>query len=173
MTGIPPAPRGDPQVEVGFDGIDANEHPQRVRPKDLGTGKEQKIEIKAGSGLSDAEIKNMVAAIAETHADDDRWPHARRLAGGAQQRRERRPTRRPSASSKELGDAVDDEPRATEQIEAAIKAVREVLDGRRSGGDPLTRTDTLKHGVPPRLGGDLRACATGAGQRWRQRSERR
>ncbi|CAN5861396.1 molecular chaperone DnaK [soil metagenome] len=53
LTGIPPAPRGVPQVEVGFD-IDANGI-LNVSAKDLGTGKEQKIEIKAGSGLEDAE----------------------------------------------------------------------------------------------------------------------
>ena len=55
LTGIPPAPRGIPQIEVAFD-IDANGI-LHVSAKDLGTGKEQKIEIKAGSGLSDDEIK--------------------------------------------------------------------------------------------------------------------
>ncbi|MEJ7715702.1 MAG: molecular chaperone DnaK [Thermoleophilaceae bacterium] len=69
LTGIPPAPRGVPQVEVGFD-IDANGI-LNVSAKDLGTGKEQKIEIKAGSGLEDAEVERMVKD-AETHADDDR-----------------------------------------------------------------------------------------------------
>ena len=58
LTGIPPAPRGIPQIEVAFD-IDANGI-LAVSAKDLGTGKEQKIEIKAGSGLSDDEIKRMV-----------------------------------------------------------------------------------------------------------------
>ncbi len=75
LTGIPPAPRGIPQIEVGFD-IDANGI-LSVSAKDLGTGKEQKIEIKAGSGLSDDEIKNMVSD-AETHAEEDR--RARELA---------------------------------------------------------------------------------------------
>src|SRR5512133_630016 len=56
LTGIPPAPRGVPQIEVGFD-IDANGI-LNVSAKDLGTGKEQKIEIKAGSGLSEEEIRN-------------------------------------------------------------------------------------------------------------------
>ena len=69
LTGIPPAPRGVPQVEVGFD-IDANGI-LNVSAKDLGTGKEQKIEIKAGSGLADAEVERMVKD-AEAHADDDR-----------------------------------------------------------------------------------------------------
>ena len=75
LTGIPPAPRGIPQIEVAFD-IDANGI-LNVSAKDLGTGKEQKIEIKAGSGLSDEEIKNMVSD-AESHAEEDR--RARELA---------------------------------------------------------------------------------------------
>ncbi len=75
LTGIPPAPRGIPQIEVAFD-IDANGI-LNVSAKDLGTGKEQKIEIKAGSGLSDEEIKNMVTD-AESHAEEDR--SARELA---------------------------------------------------------------------------------------------
>src|SRR6201995_123619 len=69
LTGIPPAPRGIPQIEVGFD-IDANGI-VKVSAKELGTGKEQKIEIKSGSGLSDDEIKRMVSD-AESHADEDR-----------------------------------------------------------------------------------------------------
>ena len=75
LTGIPPAPRGIPQIEVGFD-IDANGI-VKVSAKDLGTGKEQKIEIKSGSGLSDDEIKRMVSD-AESHADEDK--QARELA---------------------------------------------------------------------------------------------
>ncbi len=75
LTGIPPAPRGIPQIEVAFD-IDANGI-LNVSAKDLGTGKEQKIEIKSGSGLSDEEIKNMVSD-AESHAEED--ARARELA---------------------------------------------------------------------------------------------
>jgi molecular chaperone DnaK len=69
LVGIPPAPRGIPQVEVTFD-IDANGI-LHVSAKDLGTGKEQKIQITASSGLNEEEIQNMVRA-AEQHADDDR-----------------------------------------------------------------------------------------------------
>ncbi|MEH3053023.1 MAG: molecular chaperone DnaK [Patulibacter minatonensis] len=69
LTGIPAAPRGVPQVEVTFD-IDANGI-LSVSAKDLGTGVEQKIEIKAGGGLSDDEIKSMVQD-AEAHAEDDK-----------------------------------------------------------------------------------------------------
>jgi len=69
LTGIPPAPRGMPQIEVTFD-IDANGI-LNVSAKDLGTGKEQTIEIKGGSGLSDEEVQSMVSD-AETHAEEDR-----------------------------------------------------------------------------------------------------
>jgi molecular chaperone DnaK len=69
LVGIPPAPRGIPQVEVTFD-IDANGI-VNVSAKDLGTGKEQKITITASSGLADDEIKNMVKD-AELHAEEDR-----------------------------------------------------------------------------------------------------
>jgi molecular chaperone DnaK len=68
LTGIPPAPRGVPQVEVTFD-IDANGI-LNVSAKDLGTGKEQSIEIKSSSGLDDDEIQRMVKD-AEAHASED------------------------------------------------------------------------------------------------------
>jgi molecular chaperone DnaK len=119
LTGIPPAPRGIPQIEVGFD-IDANGI-LSVSAKDLGTGKEQKIEIKAGSGLSDDEIKSMVDD-AESHAEDDRaqreLAEARNEAENAAYQSERQLA--------DLGDTVDSA--AKEQIEAAIKEVREVLE---------------------------------------------
>jgi molecular chaperone DnaK len=72
LTGIEPAPRGMPQVEVSFD-IDANGI-VHVTAKDKKTGKEQKVEIKAGSGLSDDEIQRMVAD-AESHREEDRKFH--------------------------------------------------------------------------------------------------
>ena len=72
LSGIEPAPRGMPQVEVSFD-IDANGI-VHVTAKDKKTGKEQKVEIKAGSGLSDEEIQRMVAD-AEAHREDDRKFH--------------------------------------------------------------------------------------------------
>src|SRR5690606_19690288 len=69
LVGIPPAPRGVPQVEVTFD-IDANGI-VNVSAKDLGTGKEQKITIASSSGLSKEDIDKMVRE-AESHAEDDR-----------------------------------------------------------------------------------------------------
>ena len=72
LTGIDPAPRGMPQVEVAFD-IDANGI-LHVSARDKKTGKEQKVEIKAGSGLSDDEIQRMVQD-AEAHREDDKRFH--------------------------------------------------------------------------------------------------
>ncbi|MFZ2146871.1 MAG: molecular chaperone DnaK [Sedimentisphaerales bacterium] len=69
LTDIPPAPRGIPQIEVAFD-IDANGI-LNVSAKDLGTGKQQSIEIKSSSGLSEQEIEKM-AKDAETHAEEDK-----------------------------------------------------------------------------------------------------
>jgi molecular chaperone DnaK len=118
LTGIPPAPRGIPQIEVAFD-IDANGI-LNVSAKDLGTGKEQKIEIKAGSGLSEDEIKNMVSD-AESHAEDDRrqrdLAEARNEAENAAYQAEKQLV--------ELGDQVDEASKS--EIEAAIKEVRESL----------------------------------------------
>jgi molecular chaperone DnaK len=68
LTGLPPAPRGIPQIEVTFD-IDANGI-LNVSAKDLGTGKEQTIQIKSSSGLDDSEIQRMVKE-AESHAAED------------------------------------------------------------------------------------------------------
>src|SRR5688500_157462 len=117
LTGIPPAPRGIPQIEVGFD-IDANGI-LSVSAKDLGTGKEQKIEIKAGSGLSEDEIKRMVTD-AEAHADEDR--RARELA----EARNSAESASYSAEKqlKDLGEQVDES--SKREIEDAIKEVREV-----------------------------------------------
>jgi molecular chaperone DnaK len=69
LIGIPPAPRGTPQIEVTFD-IDANGI-VNVSAKDKGTGKEQQIRIQASGGLSEAEIEKMVKD-AEAHAEEDK-----------------------------------------------------------------------------------------------------
>ncbi len=120
LTGIPPAPRGMPQIEVTFD-IDANGI-LHVGAKDLGTGKEQKIEIKSGSGLSETEIEDMISD-AEAHADDDRrqreLAEARNMAENAAYSSEKQ--------LEELGDQVAEDDR--ELITAAIKDVREAVEG--------------------------------------------
>jgi molecular chaperone DnaK len=118
LTGIPPAPRGIPQIEVTFD-IDANGI-LHVTAKDLGTGTEQKIEIQSGSGLSDEEIQNMVSD-AESHAEEDKkqreLAEARNLAENAAYQSEKQ--------LEELGDKI--EAGDKEAIEAAIKDLREAL----------------------------------------------
>ena len=134
LTGIPPAPRGIPQIEVAFD-IDANGI-LNVSAKDLGTGKEQKIEIKAGSGLSDEEIKNMVSD-AETHAEEDRrareLAEARNNGENAAYQAERQLT--------DLGDQVDADSKG--RIEEAIKEVRESLESE-DPADINAKTEALQ-----------------------------
>src|SRR5687767_13775146 len=119
LTGIPPAPRGIPQIEVTFD-IDANGI-LNVGAKDLGTGKEQKIEIKSGSGLAEEEVERMVKD-AEAHAEEDRRQRevveARNAAENAAYQAERQ--------VKEMGDTLESS--SKEEIEAAIKDVRDNLE---------------------------------------------
>ena len=119
LTGIPPAPRGMPQIEVTFD-IDANGI-IHVTATDKGTGKEQKIEIKSGSGLSDEEIQSMVSD-AESHAEEDakqrELAETRNIAENAAYQSEK--------ALEEAGDKVDDG--SKEEVRAAIKEVRESLD---------------------------------------------
>jgi molecular chaperone DnaK len=134
LTGIPPAPRGIPQIEVGFD-IDANGI-VKVSAKDLGTGKEQKIEIKSGSGLSDDEIKKMVSD-AESHAEDDK-----RLRELAEARNAGESAAYNAAKQlKDLGEQVDEA--SKREIEDAIKAVNEALTGE-DAEDIRTKTDRLQ-----------------------------
>ncbi len=83
LVGIPPAPRGVPQIEVAFD-IDANGI-VNVSAKDLGTGKEQKITISGSSGLGENDIKRMVKD-AEEHGTEDK--ERRGQGGGAQPARQ-------------------------------------------------------------------------------------
>jgi molecular chaperone DnaK len=119
LTGIPPAPRGMPQIEVAFD-IDANGI-INVTATDKGTGKEQKIEIKSGSGLSDEEINQMVSD-AESHAEEDRQQRelaeTRNLAENAAYQAEK--------AVDEAGDKVDDS--SKEQVRSAVKDVRDSLE---------------------------------------------
>src|ERR687898_969502 len=119
LTGIPPAPRGMPQIEVTFD-IDADGI-VKVSAKDLGTGKEQAIEIKGGSGLGEEEVERMVKD-AEAHAEEDRRQReiveARNAAENAAYQAERQVT--------EMGDSLDSS--SKEEIEAAIKDVRDNLE---------------------------------------------
>ena len=120
LVGIPPAPRGMPQIEVTFD-IDANGI-VHVSAKDQATGKEQQIRIQASGGLSDEEIEGMVKD-AEAHAEEDK------------KRKELVETRNQAealihATEKnleEFGDKVGEDIKTG--IEDGIKALREVLEG--------------------------------------------
>jgi molecular chaperone DnaK len=118
LTGIPPAPRGIPQIEVAFD-IDANGI-LNVTAKDLGTGTEQKIEIKSGSGLSDDEINKMVADAA-AHADEDQ--QAKELAEARNNGENL--AYQVEKQIKDNGDKIEDA--LKERLEADIKEVREAV----------------------------------------------
>jgi molecular chaperone DnaK len=123
LDGIPPAPRGVPQIEVSFD-IDANGI-LHVGAKDLGTGKEQKITITASSGLDEKEINRMVQQ-AEQHADEDR------------QKREAAESRNLADSTvyttekflKENGDKVAGDKKAS--VESALADLKKALESGKS-----------------------------------------
>src|SRR5215475_7536439 len=119
LIGIPPAPRGMPQIEVTFD-IDANGI-VHVHAKDLGTGKEQSIKITASSGLSETEVKQMVKD-AELHAAEDR---KRREAVEARNQLDSL-IYQTEKNLSEHGAQVDASAKAT--IEEALKEAKEVLD---------------------------------------------
>ena len=120
LDGIPPAPRGVPQIEVTFD-IDVNGI-LHVSAKDLGTGKEQKISITGSSGLSKEEVERMQRE-AEAHADEDRnareAAEVRNNADNLAYQCEKQ--------LKDLGDKIPAEKRS--EIEKAVETVREALKG--------------------------------------------
>jgi molecular chaperone DnaK len=126
LDGIPPAPRGTPQIEVTFD-IDANGI-LNVSAKDKATGKEQSIRIEASSGLSDEEIERM-RQEAEENAEED------------QKRRERADTINEASSMvyttqqnlDEYGDKISDEKRSA--IEASVETLEEALEGANADED--------------------------------------
>ncbi len=120
LSDIPPAPRGMPQVEVTFD-IDANGI-LNVQAKDKATGKEQKIVIKAGGGLTEEEIKRMVRD-AEAHAEEDR--KFRELADT--RNRADALLHASEKALKDLGDKVNPADRA--KVESAASDLRGVLKG--------------------------------------------
>ena len=119
LVGIPPAPRGIPQIEVTFD-IDANGI-VNVSAKDQATGKEQSIQITASSGLSQEEIDNLVKD-AELHADDDKKKkelvEARNAADSMIYSTEK--------SVKELGDKVDSETKS--KVADAVSTLKKAME---------------------------------------------
>ena len=136
LVGIPPAPRGIPQIEVTFD-IDANGI-VNVSAKDQATGKEQSIQITASSGLSKEEIDKLIND-AELHAEEDKSKRelveARNSADALIYSTEK--------SISELGDKVDRETKTS--VEAAITQLRKVMEGENTAeikraSDELTKT---------------------------------
>jgi len=136
LVGIPPAPRGVPQIEVTFD-IDANGI-VHVSAKDLGTGKVQSIRITASSGLTEEEIKRMIKD-AEAHAEEDK------------KRRELAEARNhldtliytTEKSLKEFGDKIDSSDK--QAIEDAISRAKKAMESNdigtiKSAEEDLTRT---------------------------------
>ncbi|MAD33159.1 MAG: molecular chaperone DnaK, partial [Planctomycetes bacterium] len=117
---IPPAPRGTPQIEVTFD-IDANGI-LSVAAKDKGTGKEQKVTIEVGSGLSEAEVERM-ASDAEAHADDDK--KRRELVDLKNQADSM--VYQAEKQVKENGEKLDDESKA--KIESSIADLKKAMEG--------------------------------------------
>ncbi len=130
LDGIPPAPRGVPQVEVTFD-IDANGI-LHVSAKDMGTGKEQQIRIEASSGLSDAEIEKMMRD-AEAHAEED--AHKKEEVEVRNQADQLVYSTEKSLS--EHGDKLSEEDKGA--IEGELEKLKELLKG--------SDTETIKAGV--------------------------
>ncbi len=128
LVGIPPAPRGVPQIEVTFD-IDANGI-VNVHAKDKGTGKEQQIKIQASGGLSDADIDKMVNE-AEQFADEDK----KRRAGAEAKNQAESLIHSTEKQLAEHGDKVSAEVKA--EIEGALAEAKSAVEG----GDPEAMTE--------------------------------
>ncbi|MHC1754895.1 MAG: molecular chaperone DnaK [Methanosarcina sp.] len=139
LDGIPPAPRGIPQIEVTFD-IDANGI-LHVGAKDLGTGKKQSISIQKPGGLSDAEIERMVKD-AELHAEEDK------------KRREEVETRNNAEALinasektiKEAGDLATEDQKS--KVNAAIEDLKKALEGK-DAEEVKAKTEALQEAVYP------------------------
>jgi len=156
LEGIPPAARGTPQIEVSFD-IDANGI-LHVGAKDKGTGKENKITIKANSGLSEAEIQQMVKD-AELNAEDDK----KKLEIVQAKNSGEATVHSVKKSLTEYGDKIEADEKT--KIEAAVKELEEALKG--EDKDAITaKTETLMT-VSQKLGekmyADMQAKEAAAG----------
>ncbi len=120
LDGIPPAPRGTPQIEVSFD-IDANGI-MNVSAKDMGTNKEQSIRIEASTGLSDAEIDRMVNDAQENAADDKKRRESIEARNQADQQ-----VYQTEKQLEEMGDKISEDAKA--KVQAAVDRVKETLKG--------------------------------------------
>jgi molecular chaperone DnaK len=153
LVGIPPAPRGMPQIEVTFD-IDANGI-VHVSAKDLGTGKEQSIQITASSGLSEEEIQRLTKD-AELHAEEDKKKRAlvdaRNHADSLIYQTEK--------SMREVGDKVD--PSLKSNVEGAIERLKKAMEG--TDTDEIKRLSEELMQTSHKLAEAMYAKASGAGQ---------
>ena len=167
LEGIPPAPRGVPQIEVTFD-IDANGI-LHVSAKDKATGKENQIKIKASSGLTEDEIQRMMKD-AESHAEDDRKQvevvQARNSLDAL--------VHSVKKSVTEYGDKVGADEKA--KIEAAVKEAEDLLKDKDAGKEALeAKRRGARQGRAEAGRGDVRRVAgedAGSGRRWRRRRRR-
>jgi len=161
LVGIPPAPRGVPQIEVTFD-IDANGI-VNVSAKDKGTGKEQQIKIQASGGLSDSDIDKMVKD-AEQFAEEDK---KRRAAAEAKNNAESL-IHATESQLNEHGSKIDAELKA--EIEAAVAATRTAVEG--GNADEMTEKTQALSQVAMKMGQKIyeaeqaagAAAATGEGE---------
>ena len=144
LTGIPPAPRGVPQIEVSFD-IDVNGI-VNVSAKDLGTGKEQRITITSSGGLSQSEIEKMIRD-AEIHAEEDK--RRKELVEAKNQAEQLVYTT--DKTLKDLGDKVTGDERA--KIEAAKNELSQALQGEdvQAIKDKMEALSAALHGVTSRM----------------------
>ena len=153
LVGIPPAPRGMPQIEVTFD-IDANGI-VHVSAKDLGTGKEQSIQITASSGLSEEEIQRLTKD-AELHAEEDKKKRAlvdaRNHADSLIYQTEK--------SIREVGDKVD--PSLKSNVEGAIELLKKAMEG--TDTDEIKRLSEELMQTSHKLAEAMYAKASGAAQ---------
>jgi molecular chaperone DnaK len=160
LVGIPPAPRGLPQIEVTFD-IDANGI-INVSAKDLGTGNQQQIRIEGGSGLKDDEVERMVRE-AEAHADE-----AHRLRELAEAKNQAETLIYSTEKSlKEHRETLDAE--TVSEIESRLEELRAVLDGedvsaiRTKSEDLMQASHKLAEAVYQRVQSEQQATAGASG----------
>ncbi|AKI02832.1 chaperone protein DnaK [Hoeflea sp. IMCC20628] len=143
LVGIPPAPRGVPQIEVTFD-IDANGI-VNVSAKDKGTGKEHQIRIQASGGLSDADIDAMIKE-AETNSESDK----KRRAGVEAKNQGESLIHSSEQSLKEYGDKVSDEDRTA--ITEAIAALKAAVEAEEADAEDITKKSQTLMEVSMKLG---------------------
>jgi molecular chaperone DnaK len=155
LDGIPPAPRGTPQVEVTFD-IDANGI-LNVSAKDKATGKEQSIRIEASSGISEEEIEKM-KKDAEAHADEDKKKkegvEARNIAESLVNSTEK--------ALKEAGDKISEEKRAP--VVEKMEALKKVLENEKADAEEIKKATEEFSTEAQKIGEELYKAAAPEGE---------